>query len=370
MTTIVVQRVLTHYRMPIFRALYERFGWITVTSSNPTKSTFLKTLEAQDYPWLKTYPFAFSNDANEYQCAIPWNRIIEDLKPDRVVSEFSLHMDSWRALPILRLNGRIRSYALWSHGWNMEYGFEKFSDLGRQAARIPPMLPADMLLTYCSAGADWLQRIMPWKRVVALGNTLDIENIEMESRGAKPSRFGSPQLLAVGRLKKDKKFDALIEVHRIVLRTFPNAALTIIGDGPERGTLEAAAAGISNVHFLGALYSEAELAPHFLGADVFVIAGAAGLSVNHSLAYRLPVAAFERGAKGPPFHHPEIEFVVPNVSGLLCREPKIEAMAAMIVEACKADEWLRLRSSMEDFIDRKLRLSNMIDQFAKVDRGL
>lgn len=370
MTTVVVQRVLTHYRMPVFRALYERFGWITVTSSNPTNSTFLKTLEAQNFPWLKTYEFTFNNVANEYQCNVPWHQIIEDLHPDRVVSEFSLHMDSWHALPMLRLKGRIRSYALWSHGWNMEYGFEKFSDFMRQAARIPPMLPADMLLTYCSAGADWLQRIMPWKKVVALGNTLDIEDIEMVARAAQPRRFGSPQLLAVGRLKKDKRFDALLDVYRIFQQSFPNAALTIIGDGPERGALEAAAAGLSNVHFLGALYGEADLAPHFLGADVFVIAGAAGLSVNHSLAYRLPVAAFERGAQGPPFHHPEIEFVVPNVSGLLCPEPKVEAMAKMLVEACETDQWRRLRNSMEDFIDKKLRLSNMIDQFAKVDKAL
>lgn len=370
MTTIVVQRVLTHYRMPIFKALYERFGWITVTSSNPANGTSLKTVEAHDYPWLKTYPFTFGNDDNEYQCIIPWGRIVEDLKPDRVVSEFSLHMDSWRVLPMLRLKGRIRSYALWSHGWNMEHGFQTLSDLGRQAARIPPMLPADMLLTYCSAGAGWLKRVMPWKRVIALGNTLDIDDIEMASRGAQPSCYGHPQILAVGRLKEDKKFHALLEVHRIVQRSFPNAALTIIGEGPERAALEAAAAEIPNVHLLGALYSEAELAPHFMGANVFAIAGAAGLSVNHALAYRLPVAAFERGRKGPPYHHPEIEFVIQNVSGLLCREPRVEAMAAMIVEACNNGEWTRMRNSMEDFIDTKLRLSNMINHFAEVDQTL
>lgn len=370
MTTIVVQRVLTHYRMPVFKALYDRFGWVTVASSNPAESTFLKTVEAQHYPWLRTYPFTFGNDGNEYKCAIPWDRIITDLKPDRVISEFSLHMDSWRALPLLRLKGRIRSYALWSHGWNMEYGFQTLSELGRQAARIPPMLPADMLLTYCVAGGNWLKRIMPWKRVIALGNTLDIDEIEAVSRGAQPNRFGSPQLLAVGRIKKDKKFEALLDVYKIVQQSFPEAALTIIGDGPERGALEAGAEGVPNVHFLGAIYGEADLAPHFLGADFFVIAGAAGLSVNHALAYRLPVVAFERGGKGPPYHHPEIEFVVPNVSGLLCHEPTVEAMGAMIVDAWHNDMAVRLRGSMGEFIDRKLRLSNMIDQFAIVDRLL
>jgi glycosyltransferase involved in cell wall biosynthesis len=371
MTTIIAQRVLPHYRIPLFEALYDRFGWTTVTSSNPPKSTFLNTAEAQTCPWLKTYRFDFGADDNEYQCALPWNQIVEELRPDRVISEFSLHMDSWRVLPWLRLKGGISSYALWSHGWNMELGFRTPSHLWKQAARIPPMLPADMLLTYCGAGRDWLKRIMPWKRIIALGNTLDIDRIEEVSRVAPPTRFGSPQLLAVGRLKEDKKLDALLDVHKIVQRSFPGAALTIIGDGPLRGALEIAAADIPNVRFLGAIYDEVELAPHFLGADFFAIAGAAGLSVNQALAYRLPVVAFERGRWGGwPYHHPEIEFVEPNVSGLLCREPTVEAMAAMIVDACHRDEARRLRESMEDFVDRKLRLSNMIDQFAEVDKLL
>lgn len=369
MTTIVVQRLVTHYRAPMLKALYDNFGWLTVTSANPPTGTFLQTLQGEQAAFLRTFPFTFPAEGDQYHCRIPWKAILADLKPTRIISELSMRMDAWRALPVLRARGAIESYALWSHGWNMGLGFRRPGDLARQTARLAAMVPADLLLTYSEEGRNWLRRALPWKRTVALGNAIDMTDMRRAAAESAPVRFGSPQILAVGRLTPDKQFDRLIAIVGKIQETLPQTSLCIIGDGPMRAQLEEQAKAVTNVRFLGALYGERELAPYFLGADIFLIAGAAGLSVNHSLAYNLPVAAFGRG-KGyeRPLHHPEIEYVIPGRTGFLCDQDSNAAMAHLIIEAFENGELARLRATMEPFVTERLSLSNVIENFRIADK--
>jgi glycosyltransferase involved in cell wall biosynthesis len=55
---------------------------------------------------------------------------------------------------------------------------------------------------------------------------------------------GSPVVCGVGRLARVKGFDLLIDAFGGVLEAFPTARLVILGEGPQRGALEAAAAGL------------------------------------------------------------------------------------------------------------------------------
>ena len=68
-----------------------------------------------------------------------------------------------------------------------------------------------------------------------------------------------------------------------VLNAYPDATLTLVGDGPERERLTALAGDRlgRSIRMPGALYGEDALAPLFLGADLYLLSGAAGLSVNH-----------------------------------------------------------------------------------------
>src|SRR5690606_23876636 len=154
------------------------------------------------------------------------------------ISEFSMHMNVWRQLPRLRAARRIDSFALWSHGWNMERGFGSIRDTALQLARLPPMALADMLLAYSNEGKQWLERWLPWKDVVAIGNTLDVDAIRRETAQVSGKRYGTPQFLAVGRLTPDKNMDMLIRAFARIRAALPDAALVIIGDGPERNRLE------------------------------------------------------------------------------------------------------------------------------------
>ena len=117
-----------------------------------------------------------------------------------------------------------------------------------------------------------------------------------------------PYFLTVGRLTRIKGLDSIIPV----FRDYPDADLLIIGDGEERAALEALAAGIPNVKFLGRVPNEnlrryyehaiAAIMPS-LGYETF------GIVLIEAFRYQTPVIARRIG----PF--PEI--VTESNGGLL-----------------------------------------------------
>ena len=104
---------------------------------------------------------------------------------------------------------------------------------------------------------DALLRVMPSDRA-AFRSVQDI-----------PLR--APLILTVGRLVARKGFDTVIDAMATVIRTLPNARLVVVGDGPERATLEARAriAGIP-CHFVGSA-DDATLASWYEACDVFTM---------------------------------------------------------------------------------------------------
>jgi glycosyltransferase involved in cell wall biosynthesis len=116
----------------------------------------------------------------------------------------------------------------------------------------------------------------------------------------------SPLLLYVGRLSAEKNLESL----RSLLVAFPEARLALVGDGPQRKTLEKHFAGLP-VFFAGFLYQE-ELASAYASSDVFVMPSRTetlGLVVLEAMTSGLPVVAARAG--GIP------EMIEDEVSGYL-----------------------------------------------------
>lgn len=124
---------------------------------------------------------------------------------------------------------------------------------------------------------------------------------------------GPVRLLAVGRLVEKKGFHLLLEALATVDPT--TWRLTIVGDGPERPTLEAAAAGLP-VEFVGQLTREA-LTRADAEADVAVFPSVRAASGDQD---GLPVALLEAMASGCAVVVSDLpgldEAVEPGVSGL------------------------------------------------------
>jgi glycosyltransferase involved in cell wall biosynthesis len=123
-----------------------------------------------------------------------------------------------------------------------------------------------------------------------LRNPIDESRIEAAlAVGTSPFPGEGPHVLAAGRLAHVKGYDRLIEAFNLVVSLAPTAELWLLGDGPERATLESQAreAGLeSRVHFVG--YT-ADPYPWMRFSDVFV---------QSSRREGLPVAVLEAAACG------------------------------------------------------------------------
>jgi glycosyltransferase involved in cell wall biosynthesis len=145
---------------------------------------------------------------------------------------------------------------------------------------------------------------------------------------------GPVRLLAVGRLVEKKGFDVLLSaLEALVNGPVPDAVLTIVGDGPERASLEGAAAGLGGrVTFAGQLGRE-ELDSVYRHTDIAVFPSRPASSGDQD---GLPVAMLEAMGSGLAVVASDLpglnEAVVPAESGVLVPPGDYEALATAIGE--------------------------------------
>jgi glycosyltransferase involved in cell wall biosynthesis len=141
---------------------------------------------------------------------------------------------------------------------------------------------------------------------------------------------GAPKLVCVARLSPEKCIDVLLQAASVLALEGLDFELALLGDGPERESLEELARGLglfAHVRFEG-WKSGAEVRTFLLGARALVLASASeGLPVviMEALALRRPVIATAVG--GIP------ELVVPGECGWLVPPGSVHALAEAMREA-------------------------------------
>lgn len=106
----------------------------------------------------------------------------------------------------------------------------------------------------------------------------------------------APRMVHVGRLVPWKRVDLLLNAFGRVLASFPEATLTILGEGPEKQNLIHLADRLrisGSVSFPGGVYHPEQLGRHLLASDIYVLAGMGGLSINDAMAFGLPIICSE-----------------------------------------------------------------------------
>jgi len=137
-----------------------------------------------------------------------------------------------------------------------------------------------------------IERVDLWQRGVDTETFQpDLASLEMRNRLS----LGHPEdplLLYVGRLGAEKEIERI----KPILEAIPNARLALVGDGPNRQTLEKYFAE-TRTHFVGYLGGQ-ELAAAFASADAFVFPSRTetlGLVLLEAMAAGCPVVAARSG---------------------------------------------------------------------------
>jgi colanic acid/amylovoran biosynthesis glycosyltransferase len=136
------------------------------------------------------------------------------------------------------------------------------------------------------------------------------------------------KLLSIGRISAAKGFPILLESMVEIKKSFPDAYLTIIGDGEDRQTLEKMAQDLGlgeQVTFAG-YQSQASVRNFFQQTDIFVLP---------SFAEGVPVSLMEAMAAGVPVVSTKIagigELVEEDVSGYLVSPGDSQILAEKII---------------------------------------
>ena len=263
---------------------------------------------------------------------------------------------------------------LWGHGYSQRPRW--VTDAVRNACgRL-----ADGVLLYTSTVAAKLvaESKFSRERVFVAQNALDQTSIQsarrewtannqglaefQRERGLDPTRT----LLFVSRLEPTNRVDLLLEAAARLSKRFDGLRLVVVGDGSARAGLERRAEELGirgDVHFVGALYDERELAPWMLSSTVFCYPTNIGLSLLHAFGYGLPVIT----SANRTLQNPEIEALQPNHNGLEYLDGDVDDLVQQCARLLAAPELrARLGRNALETVLRDYSIEHMVNGFEAV----
>jgi glycosyltransferase involved in cell wall biosynthesis len=365
---VILQRVVPSYRMKLFQRIWDELGWPIAFGKNlSTEGMCLNS----DEPFLHGFQFTKSNFG---MINVPLDEILTKLKPDAVIAEGALRLSStWQLLARRRLFNGPKVY-FWSTGYNTVKGLDGRGQIPSQWMYPAAFRHADGCLTYGNDGFSFLQPRVGRKPVFIAHNSIDMEEIERFRDGVKPlPRRGFPELVSVSRLTKAKEFEKLVHAHLLLLKTFPTAKLTIIGEGTARPSIELAAGEElgRSVFLTGAIYDESVIAGYMNRADAFVMTGRVGLAINHALGYGLPAICFRRTSSGP-FHGSEITHLKDGTTGFFVEDCDVLKFADKLKMLFQSDPHLKgnMQQSIHRYVKSHLSIDRMMQGFVNIQNHL
>jgi len=237
--------------------------------------------------------------------------------------------------------------AFWGHGANMQG--HRANRLGEAVKRAASRAP-HWWFAYTEASRDRVVALgYPSSRVTVVQNAIDTRDLAAAVDGvtdeqiarfrASNSLGDGPVGVFIGGLYDDKRLSFLFQAAARVAEWHPGFRLVVIGDGPDRSLVEAAARAPYGrwLRYLGPQFSACK-AVALRTARVSLLPGLVGLGVLDAFAARTPLVTTQVA-----YHSPEIEYLVDGVNGLVVSSPDDPAAYAHGVISILEDPLLRER---------------------------
>jgi len=231
----------------------------------------------------------------------------------------------------------------------------------------------DCFTVPCAAmKAELLRYGCPEEKVIVHYSGIDLERFPFRERT--PPERGPIRILYVGRMVEKKGADVLLHAFRLVRETYPNARLTMVGEGkllPDMRRLAAKLRLAPYVEFTGAL-PHREVAKQLQSAHLFCLPS---MQDREGSIEGIPNAIKEAMATGLPvvstFHSGIPELIEDGSSGLLVPENDPVALAGKLTQLIsRPDVWAPLgrnaRARIETDFDRNVQTAKLEALFDRV----
>jgi glycosyltransferase involved in cell wall biosynthesis len=312
---VIVQRRLTHYRIPLFELLRNKlarsgielvlvYGDATEAEKKKNDSgSLVWGCYQQCHYWL-----------NGILCWQNLSSLIRETDLVIVTQENKL-LYNYRLL----FSKRDFKLAFWGHGANLQ-ATNQYGLLERWKAWTT--IHVDWWFAYSGLSERLIEKHgFEACCITNLENTIDTNSLELSvdditSEDINELRaelgLGDGHVgVYLGSLYKEKRIDFLLEAAQRIAETLPNFHLLVIGDGSARSLVEEVGKKCRWLHYLGSKYGR-DKAMYLRLGDVFLSPGMVGLSVLDAFVVGLPLVTTDCG-----IHSPEIDYLVSGENGLI-----------------------------------------------------
>lgn len=313
---VIVQRRLTHYRVPVFETLR------TVLAGRGVNLELLhgrgtpeeeKKRDAGELSWARTIPTT-RYLAGGRLCWQPLAGHLGDPALVIVTQENKLLYNQ-----LLMLAPRRFKLAFWGHGANLQS--DKPDGLKERYKRWTTNR-VDWWFGYTQMSADLVRRAgFPAERITVLNNAVDTSELLRQRRSITPAETAAlrealglevgPVGVYVGSLYADKRLDFLFSAAESIRAAVPDFSLLLVGDGPERDKVQSWCAAHPWARWLGARFGR-EKAAHISVAQVMLNPGGVGLGILDAFACGVPMVTTDCGRHGP-----EIAYLRNGTNGVM-----------------------------------------------------
>ena len=326
----IVQRRLTHYRLPLFErmrsSLQAEGVHLRLLHGQPTASERSKHDEGQ-LPWAEPLATRYWLDGD--LCWQPFLRqtagsdLVIVTQENKLVNNLLALARPWRA-------GQL---AFWGHGRNLQ---AQKPDGALEHFKRWTSPRVDWWFAYTELSARLVREDgVPASRITVLNNSIDTTDLRraialarQTPRAALRASLGlppdGPLAVFVGSLYADKRIPWLLRAADAIQARLPGFQMVIAGEGPDKALVDAAAARTPHLHALGGVRG-ARKAQLLAAADLMLNPGLVGLGILDALVAGLPMLTTDCG-----LHSPEIAYLQSGDNGLMTADDLASYVAAVV----------------------------------------